>query len=144
MGPLSSTGDRHKSHEATTTQDYGITVDYIFYSTFENVASQEKHRNSRKTVPTGSSEAVPDNIGCTSRENTKKNHLTEPRNLSEVSKEFLEPSSINITKKYDLKLDKRLSLCSGLAISKANGLPNSFHSSDHLPVAAKFFVVDTS
>ena len=135
LGPLSSTGERHKPHEATTIQDYGITVDYIFYSHSENTtSSQESYETPAEN---------PEKFDSSPRNFADSTSAADDcgQNFRDIPKKNFEPFHNSFNKKYELNLNNRLSLCSGHAISKANGLPNSFHSSDHLPVAARFSIV---
>lgn len=98
LGPLSSTGHRHRHYEATTTQDGGITVDYIFYSD-----SQRPGQSGSSSSSSGTFQSL----------------------------------------RYCLVVNERLEPSSCRDIGRARGIPNSVHSSDHLPVVASFFLVDT-
>ena len=113
LGPLSSSGDRHVAGEASTTQDKGITVDYIFYS------------DHQKVQPTKVDDFP----------------STDASIASESTNEGVNSKDTFQTPKYNLELDRRLSMCTGWNIFKAKGLPNTFHPSDHLPIIANFSVL---
>nr|CAB3221526.1 protein angel homolog 2 [Phallusia mammillata] len=99
LGKLTATQET-KSDEATTIQDKGITVDYIFHS---------------DSVKSGSTQSAVDQKGFS--------------------------KSTDACLPVELKLKSHLSATTAKEISQANGLPNSQHSSDHLPVAAKFQLI---
>ncbi|XP_076816680.1 protein angel homolog 2-like isoform X1 [Clavelina lepadiformis] len=100
LGQLNSTGSPHKENEATTTQDRGITVDYIFYSS-NDICDISTH-----TV-----------------ENSEANNSLNVKTSQKIQ---------------SLELKGHYSKPTGENIRNANSIPNSIHSSDHLPVIAKF------
>lgn len=101
----------YKPDEATTIQDKGITVDYIFHS-----CDAGANNNNSSRLPT--------NKACSSHQ-VQENFSNKGLNCLPIK----------------LKLKGHMSAVTAKEISHANSLPNSYHSSDHLPVAAEFQII---
>lgn len=107
LAPLRSSSDDHRTaDEATTTQNRGITVDFIFYS----------------PPPQNCAESGEKNASAKSDSSGKPASAVQPSCAGGGGVELI----------------GRLSSCTAQDIRDVNSIPNSEHSSDHLPVVAQF------